>query len=142
MNITNPNDVAVRLKRLLVTLAQSASRDRQSVSMTTEIIHYRRSFGDDEMSYYWSPHSSKLVAFTATGELANLELEALKLGKGYLLVKVDGRSQTGSHVGSGFNLKEVTLEITGKDEYVFNTAFVNNYRFGFTNENPYITYGW
>lgn len=142
LNITNPNDGPLHLERVLVELMQSATKNGTSVSGTTGIIRYKRSFVEGETSNYWSPHSSRLVAFTATGELDDLELDALRLGKGYFVVNVDGYTETDSHVGTGLNLKEVALEITGDAEYVYNTAFVNNERFGFANDYPDLTYEW
>jgi hypothetical protein len=142
LNITNPNDVPLHLERVLVELMQSATKDGTSVSGTNGIIRYKRGFVEGETSNYWSPHSSRLVAFTATGELDNLSLDALKLGKGYFIVSVDGYTETDSHVGTGLNLKEVALEITGSDEYVYNTVFMNNERFGFATDYPDLTYEW
>ena len=142
VNITNPNDVPIYLKGVLVNLMENATQVGTSVSGTNSIIRYTSSFGYNDMSYYWAPHSSRFVAFTATGEVSGIALDALKLGKGYFLVKVDGRTETDSYVGSGLNLKEVTLEITSNDEYVFNTAFTNNYRFHFRNDGIDLSYEW
>jgi hypothetical protein len=142
LNITNPNDVPVYLKRAQVDLMENAVQVGTSVSGTNSIIRYTSSLPDNDFSYYWAPHSSRFVAFTATGELSGMALDALQLGKGYFLVKVDGRTETDSHVGGDLNLEEVPLEVMDNDEYVFNTAFRDNYRFRFWNDDINLAYEW
>lgn len=141
LNITNPNDEPITLKSVLVELTENATQTGTSVSSTNGMIRYK-DYLFPYGSNYISPQSSTFAAFTATGELSNMALDALKLGKGYFIVNVQGYSKEDQYFGNGINLKEVTLEITDNNEYVFNTAFRDNYRFHFRNDGINISYEW
>jgi hypothetical protein len=143
LNITNPNSETIHLTNVLVTLFESAVKEGASVSGTTEIIRYERSIGDNERpSYTGSPNSSKLMAFTATGELDNLDIQALNGGEVFLLVYLNGRTQADVHISSELNLKKLSLDIVSETEYQYNTAFLKAHMFSFRNDDPNIKYAW
>ena len=119
LNITNPTSEIIRIKDLTISFAEFAFGDGNFVQMSNTIVRYVRNFAEYYMDHYWYPNSSRLVAFAATEEISEMGLAALKLGKGYFCIELEGRTQGDAHVRSGFVIKEVTLEIINDYEYVY-----------------------
>ena len=83
--------------------------------------------------YYWSAHSSRLVAFSQTGPLS--DPDALKFNRMNFIATVGLMATTGKDSGSTI-IQKTGLLLTGisEDEYVYGTSFGNGYKFGFNDE--------
>lgn len=141
LNISNPTREIVRVKDLKIDFSQNASAIGNHTLMSNGIIRYARTFADHRMEYYWYPNSTRLVAFTATGEISTGGLNALKEGRGYFLITLAGRTEADAPASDSM-LKMVTLETINDEEYVYNTVFEENYRFHFTNDELDISLEW
>ena len=142
LNITNPTNERVRITHLGIHFAETASRLSQGgVEMTNTAVNYERDFSEGFMDYYWYPNSSRLVAFSATDELSNLGMAALREHKGYFYILLDAKTQDNAYAG-GSVIKQVTLETPSDCEFVYNSIFKENERFHFSNYDLGISLEW
>lgn len=142
LNVTNPTGEVVKIMDLRIDFVQNAYKEDQHFKTFNEIVRFEQSFADGMMDYYWYPNVTRLIAFTGTGELSALGLTALRLGKGFFLLKLAGSTQAGAQAGSDFILKKVTLEIKNESEYVYDGIFMEDYRFHFRNDQLDISIEW
>lgn len=142
LNVTNPNNKTISLCNSLISLYDSAVKEGNSISGETEIIRNQRNFANNDMSYHFYPRSSKLVSLTATGEIDDFELKALKTEQMYFMVHLTGQTEADNHVNSELKLKKVALKKVSETEYLYNTAFMNSHIFSFRNDTPNIHNEW
>jgi len=142
LNVTNPSRETIQLRDVLIEFAGSINQTGDGFEASNDIIRYDRTFSGDVTEYYWSPNSTRLIAFTATEELSTMALAALKSGKGYFLTRLVGRANSGASASSNFSLNEVKLEVLSESEYIYNEVFDKKYRFHFRNDGIGVSLEW
>jgi len=90
-------------------------------------------------SQYWSPYKSRLIALTGMVEVSSLAYPALTNGTIYLYGEANGKPYEGGALSRGFSLKQVELQIIGK-EFLYNALLSENQilRFDGNNIDVYI----
>jgi len=118
LNITNLSDEPLTLSE---------------VRIMSSLADYHRGFPNNNNDYYWSAHSSRLVAFSQTGPLS--DPDALKFNRMNFIATVGLMATAGKDSGSAI-IQKTGLPLTGisEDEYVYGTSFGNGYKFGFNDE--------
>ncbi len=139
-NITNPSDQTLLIHRLRVTLAENGSRDGLSFSFSGGTIDLSRDFAGDNMDNFWYPHTSRIVAFSATVGLTNLDMNIFESGKGVFFSNLSMALEEGRGGGSAIIYKDITLQSLGNDEYVYGDMFGPGHYYSFSDES--ISTGW
>ncbi len=141
-NITNPSDQTMLIHQLRITLAENGSRDGFSFSFSGGTINLQRDFASDNMDNYWYPHTSRIVAFSATAGVTNLDLDVFRAGKGvfFSLLYFNLEEGKGRGGGSAIIYKDISLQSLGNDEYVYGDMFGPGHYYSFNDES--ISTGW
>jgi hypothetical protein len=97
-------------------------------------VGYHRDFGTSN-DYYWSPHSSRQVAFSQTGPLSGTDPYALKFGQLNFIATVRLTVTEGRGGGSTIiNENGLPLKTIGQEEYVYGSTFGNGTYFDFDDQ--------
>lgn len=140
LNVTNPTSEIIIIKFLEIHFAETACRFYGGgVEMRNTAVNYQREFYGS-MDYFWYPNSSRIVAFSGTGELSNLGMAVLNARRGYFYASLGGATEKGHAEGS--IIKMVLLDNPSIGEFVYNSVFKENERFHFSNYDIDISLEW
>ncbi|MBN2259869.1 MAG: hypothetical protein JW702_04970, partial [Clostridiales bacterium] len=140
LNVSNPNNETFLFDDLLVSFNDFAVKDGNSVSGTTELIRYCNSFGSSDLDYQLPSGSSRLMVFTGTGELSNLELMGLKNDTTFSTMILNGHIGEDVHVGSGLIFTEMSFCMISETELMYNVVLHEDQSFSFRNDSPNVSY--
>jgi hypothetical protein len=133
LNITNLSNKIALIREFEASAAQETTVEQlpnegTRVSQTNPIVgNYRDVSGYyPGWSQYWSPNSSRLVAFSGIVELSNAgAYNALRTGAIFLFGKAEAKPLGGGQQSSAYSLKHVQLQTIGK-EYLYNAVLSEN----------------
>jgi hypothetical protein len=128
MNVTNNSDQTLRINSLRALLGPdiSCAGDGGAISARNLLVYdYREESFPVSFNNIWQPHQSRLVSLSGMTGIPSLFYEALN-SPVYVLGSVEAVAYTGGGTGKATDLRQVSLQQTVQENYVYNSLLDDN----------------